>query len=108
MMQAKPYTPETLAERWGCSATTIRNLCGAGEIEHFRLGRMYRIPAHVVEGLEGCQKSPSENYEAATRSTGKMMSQANDAVISLRHAPARKRKQKAETPTFDIQDLVGN
>jgi len=52
------FTPETLALRWTVSQTTIRNMCNAGELVHFRLGRLYRIPVSAVEEYE-CQISVS-------------------------------------------------
>lgn len=79
-----PYTPETLAERWGVSATSIRNRCRAGEIAHFRLGKLYRIPAHVVEEIEQCQTLPSDDYAAASAFPGTKT--GSDDAISLRHA----------------------
>lgn len=45
---SKPYTPETLGERWDCSATTVRNMCIDGTLRSFRVGRLYRITAAAV------------------------------------------------------------
>lgn len=88
-----PYSPETLADRWGVSATSIRNKCIAGKLPHFRFGKLYRIPAQVVEEIESCQTSASDGCAAATASTGQQPVVAGPAV-SFRHAPERKRKQK--------------
>ncbi|WP_081788197.1 helix-turn-helix domain-containing protein [Sulfitobacter mediterraneus] len=88
----RPYTPETLANRWGVSATMVRNMCGAGDITHFRVGKLYRIPAKSVEDYE-CQKSASGGSGAGSASIGEMIPE-NDSAISLRHAPERRRKQK--------------
>ncbi|WP_109464380.1 helix-turn-helix domain-containing protein [Albibacillus kandeliae] len=88
----RPFTPETLADRWGVSATTIRNQCAAGEIPHFRLGRLYRIPANAVEEIEKCQISPSVGSGEASASPG--TTGASGGAISLRHAPERKRRQR--------------
>lgn len=55
-MTARPFTPETLAERWNCSAQKIRNMVQNGEIVGFRLGKLIRIPAVEVERIE-CQQS---------------------------------------------------
>ena len=88
----KPFSPETLAERWGCSAATVRNKCAAGELPHFRLGKLYRIPLHVVEGIEQCQTLPLEGSEGASAPSGTRTGSADG--ISLRHAPERKRRQK--------------
>lgn len=78
----RPFTPETLANRWGVSATMIRNMCGAGEIEHFRLGKLYRIPAKAVEDYE-CQTSASDGLEVVSASTGETNTASGNA-ISLR------------------------
>lgn len=49
----RPFTPETLAERWECSPRHIRKLIGSGEIAAFRLGgKLVRIPAEEVERVE--------------------------------------------------------
>ena len=85
------YSPETLALRWGCSAATIRNRCAAGEIAHFRLGRLYRITDRTVEEIE-CQTSPSGDSEEDSASSGTRT--GSDTAISLRHAPERKRRQR--------------
>jgi len=44
----RPYTPETLAERWECSASTVRNMCISGTLRSFRVGKLYRITANAV------------------------------------------------------------
>lgn len=60
MSAAKPFTPETLADRWGVSAKHVRELCARGTLSCFRVGKLYRIPASVVETHErgsGCTGS---------------------------------------------------
>ena len=88
----RPFTPEMLADRWGVSATTVRNMCMDGSLQHFRLGRLYRIPAYTVEEIEKCQTSASEGSEAAFASIGEKTE--NGAAISLRHAPERRPSQR--------------
>lgn len=61
-MNAKPFSPETLAERWGCSAEKVRIMYRAGELPGFRLGKLIRIPAAEVERYE-CQNTPSHGIE---------------------------------------------
>lgn len=39
-----PFTPDMLAERWQCSAETVRQLIKRGELRGFRVGRMMRVP----------------------------------------------------------------
>jgi excisionase family DNA binding protein len=88
-----PYTPETLAKRWGVSAQKVRNMCAAGEVAHFRLGKLYRIPAVAVEEYEQCQILASGVSGADFASIG-MTPQENVSAISLRHSPERKRRGK--------------
>jgi excisionase family DNA binding protein len=88
-----PFTPETLANRWGVSAQKVRNMCIDGEVAHFRLGKLYRIPAVAVEEYEECQILASGVSGAGSASTGTTPLESANA-ISLRHSPARKRKGK--------------
>lgn len=91
----KPFTPDTLADRWGVSATKVRNMCNQNILPHFRLGTLYRIPMAVVEEYESCQKSQSEDSEVGIVSLGARAE--NENAISLRHAQPRKPRQKAAT-----------
>ena len=50
--ERRPYTPETLAEHWGCSPQHVRDMCKNGRLAFFRLGRLYRIPAWSVDEIE--------------------------------------------------------
>ena len=61
---AKPYSPDDLAERWGCSGELVRAMIRRGEIAHFKLGKLYRIPASEVERIE-CQTTTSSDGTAA-------------------------------------------
>jgi excisionase family DNA binding protein len=65
----RPFTPEALAERWHCSAETIRQMCARGDLPHFRVGRMIRIPAQAVEERE-CQNIASVGSMAGSSSHG--------------------------------------
>lgn len=52
-MIERPYTPETLAERWGCSSAHVRSMIRRGELAHFRLGgKLLRISAEEVARCE--------------------------------------------------------
>jgi excisionase family DNA binding protein len=94
MGQARPFTPETLAVRWDVSPTTVRNLCQAGELAHFRLGRQYRIPAKTVEEIEQCQQTLASDVSEGDIASIGVATMANADGISLRHAPERKRNRK--------------
>ncbi|WP_020038678.1 helix-turn-helix domain-containing protein [Salipiger mucosus] len=93
MPTARPYTPQALAERWQCSAETIRQMVKRGQLPGFRAGRMIRIPSQAVEDYE-CQTSASEDYAEDSASIGEIRTPESEPVISLRHAPERKRKPK--------------
>jgi excisionase family DNA binding protein len=55
---ARPFSPETLANRWGCSSEKVRQMCRRGELATFRLGKLIRIPASEVERIE-CLNDPT-------------------------------------------------
>ena len=57
-VSTRPYSPETLAQRWGCSAEKVRLMCKGGELASFRLGKLIRIPAAEVDRYE-CQITAS-------------------------------------------------
>lgn len=69
MAAERPYTPERLAERWECSAATIRNLCRDGKLAHFKVGKEYRIPLRIVEGIEACGETRCELSDTGAPST---------------------------------------
>lgn len=61
-MSERPYSPATLADRWGCSAETVRQMCRRGELSWFSLGKLIRIPASEVERVE-CLNGGSSGTE---------------------------------------------
>ena len=60
----KPYSPETLADRWACSSEKVRQMCRRGELSFFRLGKLIRIPASEVERVE-CQNTDLSGTESS-------------------------------------------
>jgi len=62
MIASRPFSPDTLAARWGCSSETIRQMCRRGDLSYFRLGKLIRIPANEVERVE-CQSGDSSSTE---------------------------------------------
>jgi excisionase family DNA binding protein len=54
-LSTKPYSPELLADRWGCSPEKVRQMYHRGELAGFRLGKLIRIPANEVERFECAQ-----------------------------------------------------
>ena len=49
---ARPFSPDSLADRWLVSAETVRQLCHQGRLRHFRIGRKFRIPHDAVIEFE--------------------------------------------------------
>jgi excisionase family DNA binding protein len=66
-MTARPFSAESLSERWGCSSETVRQMCRRGDLGYFRLGKLIRIPASEVERIE-CQTGDSSSTEDNTAS----------------------------------------
>ena len=48
----KPFSTRRLAERWECSEQHVRDLIQNGDLNHFRIGRLIRIPYKEVEQFE--------------------------------------------------------
>ncbi len=76
MTDARPYSPESLAERWGCSSEKIRQMYHLGELGGFRLGKLIRIPAVEVERVE-CQNTDWSSTE------GNIVSPTPDPMAGL-------------------------
>lgn len=96
-MTMRPYTPDSLAERWQCSAETVRQMIKRGELRAFRVGVMYRVPVDAVEEYE-CRTLPSGDFAAVSALSGAMPA-ASGTAISLRHATERRQKPKPLTST---------
>lgn len=79
---AKPYTPETLAARWDCSAEKVRLMCHAEEIGSFRLGKLIRIPAAEVDRYECQTTTPLPSIEES----GASLSETEASRAELRLA----------------------
>ncbi|MGI3163922.1 helix-turn-helix domain-containing protein [Pseudooceanicola sp. 200-1SW] len=93
--QNRPYSPDDLAARWGCSGETVRSMIRDGSLPAFRVGRMYRIRPEVVEQHE-CANTESEDSTVASSSCG-MGPMANGDVFVLTHTRPRKRSAKPAT-----------
>jgi excisionase family DNA binding protein len=46
------YTPEDLAEAWGCTTRHVRRLADEGQLRAFRVGKLYRFTAAAVQEFE--------------------------------------------------------
>lgn len=78
----RPWTPDMLAERWGVSGETVRQLIRSGQLPGFRVGRMLRVKHEIVEAYE-CGTIGSEDSKDDTSSHG-TTSEAPADVIALR------------------------
>ncbi|MFD2235949.1 helix-turn-helix domain-containing protein [Aureimonas populi] len=95
----RPYTPETLAERWGCSARHIRRMCKSGELPSFRLGgRLLRIRADDVDSFE-CQNGDLPDYKENSASHGRTEMSAD--VIDLERMT---RQRRPAAPRLDTRN----
>ena len=53
-----PFSPATLAERWGCSTTLVYDLLASGALRGWRVGKLWRISASAVEEYENGSPPP--------------------------------------------------
>lgn len=89
-MDERPYTPETLADRWACSTETIRQLVKSGRLPGFRVGRMFRIPAAAVEEYER-DAGASPRPGGASHLPGPTAEAGTEGII-LKHSRERRPK----------------
>lgn len=75
------FTPDQLAKRWDCTSNAIRDMCKRKELDHFRVGKLYRIPVRVVEEKERCG-TDSSNIEENSLSHGQKMVQRADIRLA--------------------------
>ena len=91
----KPFSPQTLAERWDCSDHQIRRMIEAGKLASFRVGKLIRIPAAEVERIE-CQ--PLLPQDTASPGTGENGRSPLIAPVSELRAESRLARITAEKP----------
>jgi excisionase family DNA binding protein len=87
-MTNRPFTPETLAERWGCSAEKIRQMFHRGEIAASRLGKLIRIPAIEVERIECLSSSPTMDTNSF-HTVGNLPSRLDEERLAAEYRLAR-------------------
>ena len=94
-----PFNAETLAERWGCSAGLVRKLCRTGQLNHFRVGSLYRMSlVHVLEFETRAQLPPQVNAQKASHAEPPTAQRAKPAVVA--GFGPRIRKLKPIGPAF--------
>ena len=99
--QARPYSPETLAERWGCSDGLIYKLVREGRLQCFRPGSLIRISAAEVERFE-CQTTASNDCVGDLQSSIAQMESVSEDSSPRRigRAPRRKPASSGQGPTI--------
>ncbi|WP_226780298.1 helix-turn-helix domain-containing protein [Oceaniglobus trochenteri] len=93
-MAAPVYTAEMLADRWGCSAETVRQMVRERRLPAFRVGRMMRITSQAVEAYE-CGTTGSEGSRADLSSCG-TRPEPGGAIV-LRHTRSKRQSAKPAT-----------
>lgn len=68
--QHPPFTPKTLAARWGCSERHVRHLIEQELLPHFRVGNLIRIPFDIVKAHEECTTTYQNPMKSASESSG--------------------------------------
>lgn len=87
-----PFAPKALAERWGCSDETVRQMAINGRLRFFRVGNMIRIPADAAMEYESCKNTASDASTDVGSSHGTTVAQGEGFVLV--HSQRRKPRQK--------------
>lgn len=104
-MTGRPYTPETLAERWSCKPQHVRALLLRRALKGFRVGKLWRIAADEVERYEregeSCahesnEPPPSEGSTSGSAGTGEGTS--SNSVAGAIESAARLVRQIPSRP----------
>ncbi|WP_420029731.1 excisionase family DNA-binding protein [Rhodovulum sulfidophilum] len=91
----RPYTPDMLAERWGCSGETVRAMIRDGRLPAFRVGgRLLRVSAQTVKDFE-CGTIESAASRADMSSSGPTTRANADAIVLRRTRPGRPSGKRA-------------
>jgi excisionase family DNA binding protein len=101
------YSPETLAERWGCTSRHVRNIIARGDLKAFKIGNMLRIRKEALEEFELCQNGDlpgsSENSASPGMIEAPTIPPSGD-VIDLARKTAERRKP---APRLDTRNSRG-
>lgn len=82
----RPYTPDTLAQRWTCTPQHVRKLIRTNMLRAFRIGSLLRISADEVERYERCESGPMDTALSATAAPGQSSgttATASDTAVRL-------------------------
>jgi excisionase family DNA binding protein len=105
---ARPYTPQSLADQWGCSPEKVRRMLHDGTLASFRIGKLIRIPAAAVEEYEcrmliessateggSALRTPTRS-EAAFESRLARVTEASPKLALVRGGPGTAQPQPSE------------
>ena len=97
------YSPEQIAERWGCSAETVRRLIRRGRLEAFRQGpRLLRVRAATLQTYELARLPEVVSVEEWTAKAAleRARKEARNASLAVRRFQMRTRlKPTASEPS---------
>lgn len=91
----RPFTPEMLAERWLCSAETVRRMCRTGALRHYKIGGQYRIKPEAVEIIECNQESGVSMDDMSQRGSNQ-----TERVVAIASRPKAAKPQRRKAETF--------
>lgn len=89
-LNPRPYSPETLADRWGCSAEKVRLMYHDSELAGFRLGKLIRIPAAEVDRYECQSLTPLPDTEDDTPLPSEKMESLAESRLARLTGDARR------------------
>jgi excisionase family DNA binding protein len=80
----RPYTPESLARRWGCSPQHVRKMLADGHLKGFKLGnKMWRISSTEVAKIEDDQREKPSSESIGANSASSTTKEDRGSAIRL-------------------------
>lgn len=81
-----PYSPATLAARWGCSRQHVHDLIKGGELRAFRIGsKLLRISAEEVARWEAQSTGLESSKDSSSSRGGRGADAAAIASVEASH-----------------------
>jgi len=96
----RPFSVPQLADRWQCSEQHIRDLVSSGALQHFRLGRLIRIPDLAVRDYESCSPDTEASglAEPPTVVDFQLASPPSGVIVKLPNGRPAKSSAPSEPP----------